>query len=371
MYRSSDYASLLRPPPATAHYNVVYVSLEETTLSIGNVLRAAQAQYGSAIVAADVFPTSKKVALAFAETTEAIKAAGTGLTVGDSTLELTFYAKRRYRPCKLTISNTNCNRPATTVQAIVEALSEYGQVIDVTPRFWRDTCFHNGAWHVTVMPRTAAPPPELIVILGEEAYVDIPRVRRVCRYCKSVAHTNMSCRAGQLARRQEEAKRAVYDYSPDMSDIEGDAAPYSPGHPTTAENDVAPIEKPLPATSLGTPAATAAPLTASVLALHTISTTATPTTTSFAASTPATELAPGDSVSNLGTTTSVPQPSGTTTTLAPEVTQPDIAERRPLASQTEPHRSTSATSMEMDDVSQVSVAATVIATPPPPSTSRI
>jgi hypothetical protein len=94
MYRSSDYASLLRPPPATAHYNVVYVSLEETTLSIGNVLRAAQAQYGSAIVAADVFPTSKKVALAFAETTEAIKAAGTGLTVGDSTLELTFYAKR-------------------------------------------------------------------------------------------------------------------------------------------------------------------------------------------------------------------------------------------------------------------------------------
>jgi hypothetical protein len=343
--------------------------LDDTFVTIGAALEAAQEQFGSAIIAADVFPTSKKVALAFVDTEEAMRASGTGLHVGDMTLDLTFYAKRRYNPCKLTVSNTNCNNPTRTVRALLDAFSEYGQVIDVTPRFWTNTTFHTGAWHVTIMPHSTTPPPELVPILGQDAYVDIPRIRRVCRYCKTVEHTNKSCRAGQLAKRQAEETLARYRATiPDASDTASDedvAEPSSSDHVMTADNAVDPPAASLPDDSARADSQVFSTVPLTPTELLKISGAATAASTFFSVPGKDTYVLPEDSASNVDRSPA-PQPLHTTTTTIFSVVEPSNEEDRSPTPRKEPHGSPHTdSSMDMDQVSMVSVAATVI----PPSSS--
>jgi hypothetical protein len=208
MHKCADHASIMRPPPDSAHDNVVYGSLENTTFTVSTFLKAAHAQFDHAIVAADVFLTAKKVALAFADAEAARAAAQTGLVTGNLTTPLVYRASRAARLTKFTISNTNCTRPVRCASAIVEIFSQWGKVVDVTPRLWRDTPYHNGVWHVTIVPEGSAPPPEIVDILGRPAYVDIPGVRRICRHCKTEQHTKENCRAGRLAIRLQQESTA-------------------------------------------------------------------------------------------------------------------------------------------------------------------
>jgi hypothetical protein len=66
-----------------------------------------------------------------------------------------------------------------------------------------------GTWHVTVDATGGSPepPPEMLNILGNDAFVDIPGVRRVCRHCMTSTHVKPNCRVGQrlAARRRAEA----------------------------------------------------------------------------------------------------------------------------------------------------------------------
>jgi hypothetical protein len=234
----------MRPPPESAHDNVVYASLANTTFTVAGFIKAARAQFDHAIAAVDVFLTAKKIALAFTDVDAAKAAAETGLVTGNLTTPLVYRASRAVKLTKFTVSNTNCTRPQRTASAIVEIFSKWGKVVDVTPRFWRDSPYHTGAWHVTIVAKGSTPPPEILDILGRPAYVDIPGIRRVCRHCKTEKHTKDNCRAGQMARRERGELDGLYNV-PLHAELEAPElllSQLAPGHTTT--DKLAPLPSP-------------------------------------------------------------------------------------------------------------------------------
>jgi hypothetical protein len=188
--------------------------------------------------------------------------------MGDTTVDLIFRVTRNRKLHRLTVSNTDCTDPQETADALVATFAQYGQVVMVAPRYWSKTHMHTGAWHVTIVAESATPPPVLMDILGQSAYVDIPGVRRICRYCESSVHIKDNCRAGQLAKRiARESQLAAVGM--DVADF-AEAAPHNPA----------------PADEVGTPPASSISEVSPGAALSTDSTAATSSMSATAGSTP-------------------------------------------------------------------------------------
>ena len=190
---------------------MVFASFKEavTLPDVSDVIRAAAHQFGQELVAADVFPASMQVALAFTSAAAADSAATTGLlTDGENWLPLSRRPAHRPRIEKITVSGVDSTDPAQALLNLGNYFSHYGRVLEISPRYWADTQVHTGTWHVTVdgaaevEGKITVAPPEIAIIGGVECIVDLPQIRRVCRVCRSSEHDNPSCRVGQQLARQ-------------------------------------------------------------------------------------------------------------------------------------------------------------------------
>jgi hypothetical protein len=211
LYKHDDYESYMRPPPHVNHKHVVYASFKQAASlpDVSNVIKAAALQFGTDLVAADVFPASQQIALAFTSAKAAAAAAATGLVDnGEVWQVLTHRAPHRPRLEKITVSDVDTTDPIKACMALGEYFSHYGTVIEVAPRYWEDTSVHTGTWHVTIdaaaefAGKITVMPPEIATIGGVEVIVDLPQIRRVCRVCRSSEHANPACRVGQALARQ-------------------------------------------------------------------------------------------------------------------------------------------------------------------------
>lgn len=211
LYKHDDYESYMRPPPHVNHKHVVYASFKQAASlpDVSDVIKAAALQFGTDLVAADVFPASQQIALAFTSAKAAAAAAATGLVDnGEVWQVLTHRAPHRPRLEKITVSDVDTTDPIKACMALGEYFSHYGTVIEVAPRYWEDTSVHTGTWHVTIdaaaefAGKITVMPPEIATIGGVEVIVDLPQIRRVCRVCRSSEHANPACRVGQALARQ-------------------------------------------------------------------------------------------------------------------------------------------------------------------------
>jgi hypothetical protein len=194
--------------------------LDDGPVTIPQLLKATGDQFGFKVAAVDIFLASRKVALAFTSSTEALPAASAGLKIGDQVFELSHRALGNHgqRLRKFTVSNTDCTDTQLTTRAILEAFSPYGKIVTVAPRRWRDSIYPTGAWHVNILATGDEAPPALVDILGVPAYVDIPGVRRICRHCKTEKHTKLNCRIGKMAQREQAIARK-FTLAPTPSDV--------------------------------------------------------------------------------------------------------------------------------------------------------
>ena len=121
-----------------------------------------------------------------------------------------------YQPIirKLTVANVDCTSPKGAVAALLRYFGDFGHVLDITPRYWKDTTFHNNVFHVTMDTRPAkgkAAPPEVDTLLGKTIYIDTPGFTRVCRLCQSTVHHRKDCKTWRSLQQRPEALEAYYD----------------------------------------------------------------------------------------------------------------------------------------------------------------
>ena len=214
MYRVDEWESYMRPPPQVPHQFVVFALLKGLDLEMKDVLKAAMQQHGKIIVAADVFLVSQQIAFACFTRKQANDLMEKGLTCND--MQIPLQRRADYQPIirKLTVANVDCTSPTGALAALLKYFSDFGHVLDVTPRYWKDTTFHNGVFHVTMDTRPAkgkAAPPEVDTLLGKTIYIDTPGYTRVCRLCQSAVHNRKDCKTWRALQQRPEALEAYYD----------------------------------------------------------------------------------------------------------------------------------------------------------------
>jgi len=215
-HRVDDWASVMRPPPQVNNQHVVFASFKDAKVlpKARDVVAAAYAQFGHKLVALDVFPASLQYALAFCLSKQADEAATAGLHMGDGTVvPLVRRPQHRPTPERVTVAGVDCTNPGLAARHLYGYFSNFGRVLDVAPRVWEGTLVLTGTWHVTIDTATRTektirtPPPPVATIGGVEVFIDIPKIRRTCRVCHSVEHTNPACRIGQALARQGRLKQ--------------------------------------------------------------------------------------------------------------------------------------------------------------------
>jgi hypothetical protein len=216
LFRSANFESAQRPVVQTLDHGLSGFVYAPATLSIKQVALAAIQQHQPATM--DYFRAANCIALGFGLTEELEAALATGIDFQGIQIPIERLPAKPRKVHRLTLDRVPSVHPQRTCASICEVLGKYGEILEVVPLVWEGTTVRTHTWHVTMLAGGKEAPPHMLPVMGVDVFVDIPNVRRVCRYCKAEQH-RPECRTGQRehAQRQRSTTTTTSTATPSMA----------------------------------------------------------------------------------------------------------------------------------------------------------